>query len=93
MIDAQMTVSTKHKSIVASEAIGVNDGPSPDRLDCHIQDFLSGEVRHYLSLHHTVSLENTEDGNLSCGTTASLTLSAAPEVGFIHFDFAVKKNS
>ena len=31
MVDAQVSVTTEHKSIVASEAVGVNDGSSPCR--------------------------------------------------------------
>ena len=89
MIDPQMPVPTEHQRIVASEFVGINDRASADRLDRPIQQTLGRHIPDHLDLHDPVSLENSEDGDLSSRTTSTFSLASASEVGLIQFDLAV----
>lgn len=85
MIDSQMAITTEHQGVVATKFIGVNDSASPHHLHGLIQQTFSSDVLNHRYLDFSVSLEDTEDGNLTCCSPTTLTLTTASEIGFIKF--------
>lgn len=86
VIDPHVTISAEHQSIIAAELVRVDDGSTTDCLDRQIQQRSRGDIPHEFDLHHTVSLENTEDRHLVKGAPAALPFPLSPEVRFVHFD-------
>lgn len=88
VIHPQMPVPAEHQRIVASEFIGVDNRAAADGLDGHVQQTLSRNISNHLDLHDAVSLENSEDGDLSSRAATPFALASASEVGLIQFDLA-----
>jgi len=88
VIDSQMPVPTEHQGIVASEFVGIDNRASADRLDRHVQQTLGRNIADHLDLHDPVSLENSEDGNLSGCASTAFALASASEVGLVQLDLA-----
>ena len=78
-----MPVSTEHQGIVASELIGIDNGAVADGLDHPIQQALGRHISNPFDLDDAISLENSEDGDLSGRASPSFALASASEVGFI----------
>ena len=102
MIDAEVAVTEIDQAVVATPAIGVDDGtgvhPAAD-------DALQGRpraVRHDLGVDLALAFEDAEDDGLAVGAAPAFALDpACPEEAFIDFDdteqgalrFAVEQNA
>jgi len=89
MIDPQMPVSAEHQGIVASELIRVDNGTPADCFNRHVQQTLGRDIPDHLDLHDPISLENTEDGDLSSRAPSASPLASASKVGLIQFNLTV----
>ncbi len=91
VIDPQMPVPAEHQRIVAAEFIGVDNRASADRFDRHIQQTLGRDISNDLDLHDPVSLEDSEDGDLSGRAATAFALASASEIGFVQFDLSCQE--
>ena len=89
MIHPQMPVSAEHQRIIAAEFIGVDNRASADRLDRHVQQALGRDIPDHIDFHDAVSLENSEDGDLSSRAASAFPLASTPKVGLVQLDLAV----
>jgi hypothetical protein len=89
MIYPQMPVSAEHQGIVASELICVDNGTPADCFNRHVQQALGRDIPDHLDLHDPVSLENSEDGDLSSRAATAVALASAPEIRLIQFNLTV----
>jgi hypothetical protein len=88
MVDSQVAIPAEHQGIVTPELIGVNYRTAPDHFNGLVKQAFGRDVLNHRHLHFSVSLEYTEDRNLTCRSPATLTFSTAAEIGFIEFDLA-----
>ena len=87
MIYSQMPIPAKHQCIIASEFICVDNGAPTNRFNSHIQKTLSSDIPKNIHLYDAISLEDSEDWDLSSSPSATISFSSFSKVGFIHFDF------
>jgi len=92
MIDSEMSVSTEHERIIASESIGIHNRASSYGFNGMVEDFLCGNVSQYLNLYHPVPLKNAEHRYLASRSSPSFPFASSPKVCFIGFNFPFKKH-
>jgi hypothetical protein len=88
MVHSQVAVTTEHQGIIPSEFVRVNNGAPPDHFHGLTQQAFSRDVLDHGNLDFSVSLEDTEDRNLSSSPSTAVAFTTATEVGFIQFDLA-----
>ena len=91
MVNFNMPVPTKHKGVIASELVSVDNTASSHRLDREIQERLSSDIFERFDLYHAITLKNTEYRHFVGGSTTSWAFSAASEVALIHLDLTAEK--
>ena len=91
MVNFDMPVSTKHKRVIASKLVCVDNTASSYRLDGEIQERLSSNIFEHFDLYHAITLKNTENRHLVGGSTTSWALSATSEVALVHLDLTTEK--
>ena len=91
VIDSQMPVATEHQRIVASEFVGVDNRATADCLNGHIQQTLGRDIPNHFDLHHPVSLEDSEHGNLPGRASPAFPLASASEIRLIQFNLTGHK--
>lgn len=91
VIDSQMSVPAEHQSIVAAELVGVDNRASANGFDGHVQQTLRRDISNDLDLHDAVSLEKSEDGDLSGRASTAFPLASASEIGFVQFNLTPQK--
>ena len=83
-----------NQSVVASPAIGMEDGFEPNSAaDDRLQSGF-GRVRHDLGIDLVPSFEQTEDDGLAAGSSSSFAAhTARAEVRLVGFDFALERRA
>lgn len=91
MVNPQMSVSAKHKGIIAFEFIGIHNRTSSDGFYCHLQNRFGSHIFKNLNLNNTVPLQNTENRDFIKGSPATFAFTFAAKIGFIKLYLAIKK--
>jgi len=91
MVNSQMPVSTKHKSIIASEFISIHKRASSDCFYSHRKKGLSSNVLYNIYPHSAISFENTEHGDLIIRTSASFPFASSTKIGFVKLYLTIQK--
>jgi hypothetical protein len=90
VVNLDMPVSAEHQSVVAPEFVGVNDAASSDHFDRKIKQRLGFDVTYHFHVDLSVSLEDSEYGDLAGGASPALAFSSSAEITFVKFDLAVE---
>src|SRR3989337_2065986 len=77
MINPQMSITAKHKRIIAFKFISVNNRATPNGFNCHIKYRLYGNIFNNIDPYYPVSLKNTEYWALIHSSYRRLTLAHA----------------
>ena len=91
MVDVDMTITAKHKRVVAPEFVGVDDSAAPHGFNSKVKKRARRNVMDGLDLNDAISLQNAENRDFSCCPSAALTLASAAEVTFVHLNPSSKK--
>src|SRR3989304_1596939 len=91
MINPQMSITAKHKRIIAFKFISVNNRATPNGFNCHIKYRLSCNIFNNINPYYPVSLKNTEYRNLIPGASTTFTLASATKVCLIKLYLTTKK--
>jgi hypothetical protein len=91
MINSQMPISTKHKSIIASKFISVHNRASSHCFYSHRKKRLSSNVLYNIHSNSTISLENTEYRDLVISTSSSFPFAFSTKIGFIKLYLCIQK--
>jgi hypothetical protein len=86
MVNPHMFIPTKHKGIIASEFIGVDNTASAYHLDRMIQKCFRADVGNRGYHNASIAFQNAKDRDLVESSSASFAFASAPKVGFIQFD-------
>ena len=88
VVNPQMAIAAKHQRIIPPELIGIDDRPPTYHFYGHIHQRFGAHVLNHLDLDDAISLENTEDGRLAGGASASLSFTSPAEVTLVDFDLS-----
>src|SRR3972149_4656026 len=91
MINPQMSITAKHKRIIAFKFISVNNRATPNGFNCHIKYRLSCNIFNNITPYYPVSLKNTEHWNLIPVASTTFTLASATKVCLIKLYLTTKK--
>ena len=91
VVNPQVPVSAKHQRIVSSKFIGIDDGAPSNHFNGFRQKTFSRNIFDNDHGNLPFSLEDSEYGNLSCGSSSSFSFSASAEIRFIHFNFPTQE--
>jgi len=83
MIDLQMTVATEHQGIIDPIAVSVDDATAAHLGDGQSQHRVGANIRDHLHADLALTLQDAENRNLACSTTAPLALAPTAEVALI----------
>src|SRR3990167_4032281 len=90
MVYSQVSVTTKHKGIVASKFIRVDYRAALDGRDSHVQDPFGRDILNHFDFHNTVPLEDAKDWDLTSNAPATFALASSAKVGLVEFYFSVQ---
>ena len=91
MIDSQMSVTTEHQGIIASEFVGINNRTTTNSFDSHIQQRPCRYIFDNLDLNNPISLINAKYRYFTGSTASTLTLASAAKIGLIKLYFTSEK--
>lgn len=91
LINLQMFVPGKHKSIIDSKFIGINDRVSSVGLDCQAENSFSLRFFESLYFHMSFSLENAKNEDLVPSPSLLQTMGPYLKIGLIHLDFTFEE--
>ena len=91
MIDFDVTVSTEHQRVIASELIGVDNAPPTNGFHREVQQALSGDIPEDFHLDHSIALQNAENRDLVGRPSTSLAFTASPKVALVHLDLPAEQ--
>src|SRR3990170_2475760 len=85
MINPQMSITTKHKRIIAFKFISVNNRATSNGFNCHIKYRLGCNIFNNINPYYPISLKNTKYWNLIPCASTTFTLASATKVRLIKF--------
>lgn len=91
MVEIDMPIAAKHERVVAPEFVGIDDTAAPHGFNRKVKESASRYVLNRLHLDDSISLQDAENRDFSCGPSAALALAPSAEVTLVHLDNSAEK--